>query len=277
MKAASFRYERPTSVVDALRILDSEGPEAKLIAGGQSLGPMLNLRVVQPTVLVDISALPELRRASVEGDDVVLGACITHADIEDGRAGSDLGGVLARIASGIAYRAVRNRGTIGGSLCHADPAADWVTTLPALGAVATIRGLRGERRIPVEAFVTGALTNALNPCEILVAVRVPKRAPQSLFGYAKSCRKLGEFSKASAAILVEPEVMTGRVALGALDGAPRVAGAQDLLSKGRADGAPIRVKPEATTAVLIAAGVADSVQRHIHAAVLARAAREMAA
>lgn len=277
MKAASFRYMRPTGLEEALRILDSEGPEAKLIAGGQSLGPMLNLRVVQPTVLVDISALPELRRAGVEGDDVVLGACITHADIEDGRAGSDLGGVLARIASGIAYRAVRNRGTIGGSLCHADPAADWVTTLPALGAVATIRGLRGERRIPVEAFVTGALTNALNPGEILIAVRVPKRAPRSLFGYAKSCRKLGEFSKASVAILVEPEAMTGRVALGALDGAPRVAGAQDLLSKGRGDGAPIRVKPEATTAALIAAGVADSVQRHIHAAVLARAAREMAA
>ena len=94
-----------------------------------------------------------MRRASVEGDELVLGACVTHADIEDGRAGSRARRALAGIAGGIAYRAVRNRGTIGGSLCHADPAADWVTVLPALGAVAVIRGLRGERRLPVEAFV----------------------------------------------------------------------------------------------------------------------------
>jgi carbon-monoxide dehydrogenase medium subunit len=274
MKPANFRYERPASLEDALRILDAEGPAAKLIAGGQSLGPMLNLRVVQPPALIDISALPELRRAHVEGDELVLGACVTHADLEDGRAGREFGGLLAGIASGIAHRAVRNRGTIGGSLCHADPAADWVTTLPALGAWAVIGALRGERRLPVEGFVTGALTNALSAGEILVAVRVP-RLERSLFGYAKACRKVGDFAHASAAILVDPDAVTGRVALGALDGAPTVLDAGSLLSHGSAD-EPIRLDPEAAVAALIAAGVADPVRRHIHAAIIARAVREIA-
>ena len=277
MKAASFRYERAASVQEALRILDSEGPAAKLIAGGQSLGPMLNLRIVQPPVLIDISAISELRRVSADGAGLTLGACVTHADIEDDRIVAGLGGVLARIAAGIAYRAVRNRGTIGGSLCHADPAADWVTTLPALGASVVVRGLRGERSLPVETFLTGALTTALAAGELVVAVRVPRRPPRSLFGYAKSCRKVGEFSKASAAISLEPDTMVGRVALGALDGAPRLASAQDLLSKGRDMGAPFRVNAAAASAALIAAGVADPVRRHIHAAVLARAALEMVA
>ena len=204
----------------------------------------------------------------------MLGACVTHADLEDGRAGREFGGLLAGIAGGIAHRAVRNRGTIGGSLCHADPAADWVTTLPALGACAVIRGLRGERRLPVEAFVTGALTNALSAGEILVAVRVP-RLERSLFGWAKACRKVGDFAHASAAILVDPDAMTGRVALGALDGAPTVLDAGSLLRRRSAD-EPIRLDPEAATAALIAAGVADPVRRHIHAAILARAVREIA-
>ena len=204
----------------------------------------------------------------------MLGACVTHADLEDGRAGGEVGGALAKIAGGIAYRAVRNRGTIGGSLCHADPAADWVATLPAFGAYAVIRGLRSERRLPVETFVTGALTNALSADEILVAVRVPRRAG-SLFGYAKACRKVGEFSKASAAILVDPDAMTGRVTLGALDGAPTVLDAGSLLNRESAGG-PLRLDPEAATAALIAAGVTDPVRRHIHAAILARAAREIA-
>jgi carbon-monoxide dehydrogenase medium subunit len=273
MKASNFRYERPANLEGALRIFDSEGPGAKLIAGGQSLGPMLNLRVVQPTTLIDVSALRELRHARVEDDELSLGACVTHADLEDGRAGSEFGGILAKIASGIAYRAVRNRGTIGGSLCHADPAADWVATLPALGASVVIRGLRGERRLPIEDFVTGALTNALSACEILVAVRVPRNA-RFLFGYAKSCRKVGEFSKASAAILIDPEAMTGRVSIGALDGPPTVAGAEQLFEGGR--GAPLRLDPEATISALIAAGVEDPVRRHIHAAIVARAARELA-
>jgi carbon-monoxide dehydrogenase medium subunit len=271
MKPAKFRYLRPRDIADALLMLDAEGPAAKVIAGGQSLGPMLNLRVVQPVALIDVSALPELRRAGLEGGELVLGACVTHADIEDGRAGAEFGGLLARIAGGVAYRAVRNRGTIGGSLCHADPAADWVTTLPALRAIVVARGPRGERRLPVETFIAGALSNALAAGEILVEVRVPRPSRGTMFGYAKSCRKVGEFSKASAAISIDPAGMTGRVVLGALDGPPSVVEAGRLLR-----GAPLAADTEAADAALMAAGLADPVRRHIHAGIVARAARALA-
>ena len=271
MKPVDFAWRRPADVAEALRIADGEGPGAKWIAGGQSLGPMLNLRVVRPSALIDISALAQLRSAGVEGDELVLGACVTHADIEDGRAGAEFGPWLSRIASGIAYRAVRNRGTIGGSLCHADPAADWVTTLPALGAVAVIMGMKGERRLPVEAFLAGALITALAPGELLTGVRIPRPKPQALFGYAKSCRKAGEFSKASAAIRFDPGASSGRIALGALDGAPRIERAEHLLDLS-GDASP-RVNAAAADAALQAAGVTDPAQRHIHAAILGRAAR----
>src|ERR1700691_1068453 len=274
MKPASFDYVRPGNLAEASALLLAGDGNAKLIAGGQSLGPMLNLRLVQPSVLIDIAGLPELSEVSEDTTGLRIGACVTAANIEDGRWPLAAAPMLQKIAGGIAYRAVRNRGTIGGSLCHADPAADWVATLPALGAVAVIRRLRGERRLAIGNFVTAALTNALSAGEILVAVRVPRR-PRSLFGYAKSCRKVGEFSKASAAILVDAEAMTGQIALGALDGAPTVLDASRLLRRGNA-GEPPRLDPEAAAAALIAAGVADPVRRHIHAAILARAAREIA-
>jgi len=274
VKPAPFRYDRPATLAALLRLIDDAGPEARIIAGGQSLGPMLNLRVVQPGWLIDITAVPELKRARRDGDVLVIGACVTHADIEDGRIGEPKGGPLARIARGIAYRAVRNRGTIGGSLCHADPAADWVTTLPALGASVELASAAGTRLLPVEAFVTGALTTALQPGEILTAVRVPISAPRSRFGYVKSCRKLGEFSKASAAILAEPEWLDGRVVLGAIEQAPRCFPASALLTRSET-----RVVPRADTIAeaLVAAGIADPVRRHIHAAVLARAVAEITA
>ena len=272
MKPVDFAYRRPADVAEALRIAESEGPGAKWLAGGQSLGPMLNLRVVRPATLIDISALSELRSARLEGDELVLGACVTHADIEDGRAGAEFGPWLARIASGIAYRAVRNRGTIGGSLCHADPAADWVTTLPALGAVAVIRGPNGERRLPVQDFLTGALVTALAASELLIGVRLPRPKPQALFGYAKSCRKAGEFSKASAAIQFDPASASGRVSLGALDSEPRLERAEHLLDM---RGASPRLNAVAADSALQAAGVADPAQRHIHATILGRAASGM--
>jgi carbon-monoxide dehydrogenase medium subunit len=126
MKPAPFDYARPSSLADAIALLASDELSLKLLAGGQSLGPMLNLRLVQPDLLVDITAVPELRRAEADGDGVLIGACVTHADIEDGRVPDPTEGVLPAVARGIAYRAVRNRGTIGGSLAHADPAADWI-------------------------------------------------------------------------------------------------------------------------------------------------------
>ncbi|MEE7463763.1 carbon monoxide dehydrogenase, partial [Methylobacterium fujisawaense] len=140
MKPAAFAWERPDSLPALLARLAEAPAGVKLIAGGQSLGPMLNLRLVEPALILDITGVPELRDARVEGDTLVLGACVTHADIEDGRVPDLTGGALRRVAAAIAYRPVRNRGTIGGSLVHADPAADWVSALTALGAEVEIAG-----------------------------------------------------------------------------------------------------------------------------------------
>ena len=118
---------------------------------------MLNMRLVQPDLLIDITGVEELRQVKEEADGLVIGACVTHSDIEDGRAPDVTGGALPSVARGIAYRAVRNRGTIGGSLTHADPSADWISFLAALGALVTLRGPRGARTIPVEDYMLGAL------------------------------------------------------------------------------------------------------------------------
>ena len=127
MKPARFAMERPRDLAAALAMIAGADGTTKIIAGGQSLGPMLNLRLIEPDRVIDISAVPELRRIDRADGALVIGACVTHADIEDGRVPDVANGMMARVAAGIAYRAVRNRGTIGGSLAHADPAADWVS------------------------------------------------------------------------------------------------------------------------------------------------------
>ena len=139
MKPANFEFARAATLAEAAAIL-RQADGAKVVAGGQSLGPMLNLRLVQPSILVDITAIPELTRIEEDADWLSLGACITTSDIEDGRVPVAELPILMTVAGGVAYRAVRNRGTVGGSICHADPAGDW---LPALLALACrMRDLR---------------------------------------------------------------------------------------------------------------------------------------
>src|SRR5260221_2222758 len=199
MKAAPFAYERPLDLNIVTALMAEAKDTAKIIAGGQSLGPMLNLRLVQPDLIIDIAGLSELKQAEHCGDELVIGACITHGDIEDGRIPDVTRGAMQRVAGAIAYRAVRNRGTIGGSLSHADPAADWVSALSALGARVMLRRITGVRDLAVEEFVTGALESALQPGEIVEAVRVPVMRPSARWGYVKACRKPGEFDRAIAA------------------------------------------------------------------------------
>ncbi len=215
MKAAAFEVHNPATL-DAALAAAAQG--ARIFAGGQSLGPMLNLRVARPATLAPVARLPELNGASEDAGYVTLGAAVTHAAIEDGRTPDLSGGILRRIASGVAYRAVRNRGTIGGSLCHADPAADWVTTLTALRARVVIAGRDGRREQTVEHFVRGAYQVALAPGEIVCAVRIPKSGVAARFGYCKFCRKPGEFAHAMAAVLIEGP--RRRAAIGATGGAP---------------------------------------------------------
>jgi aerobic carbon-monoxide dehydrogenase medium subunit len=277
MKAAPFAYERPADLKSALGLLSQNDRTVKIIAGGQSLGPMLNLRLVQPDLLIDISGLSELKQASCADGELVLGACITHSDIEDDRVPDVTRGAMQRVAGAIAYRAVRNRGTIGGSLSHADPAADWVSVLAALGATVSLRSLAGSRRVAVEAFITGALQSALRYDEIVEAIHIPAMPRSARWGYFKSCRKTGEFAHAIGAVLIDPERATARAVIGALDGAPIVLTEAATIFDGRISGDfAKKFDGSIADAILAKAGVAHAADRHIHVATLRRAVAEAA-
>jgi carbon-monoxide dehydrogenase medium subunit len=239
---------------------------------------MLNMRLVQPQLIVDITALPELRQAERDGGELVLGACITHADIEDARTPDVTRGAMRRVAGNIAYRAVRNRGTIGGSLSHADPAADWVSALAALEAKVTLRSREGVRKVAVEKFVIGALESVLGPAEILETIHVPERSASARWGYAKNCRKTGEFAHAIAAVLIDPETASARVVVGAIDAAPIVLVNPVELFGGRIGGDYRQCfDPGVADELLAKAGIRDAANRHIHVHVLKRAVNEAAA
>lgn len=221
MKAAAFEYLRPRTLSEAIGALAGAPDSAKLVAGSQSLGPMLNLRLVRPSVLIDVSLLEELRQLNGLRDEYRIGAAVTHAEIEDQAADDATMRCLASVASGIAYRSVRNRGTIGGSMAHADPAADWPLLLPALGATVRLAGPNGERSVGTDAFMTGPFTTVMNADEVITEFRVPRISTNARFGYFKFCRKVGEFPESSAAALFDPERNVARLFLGALSGAPR--------------------------------------------------------
>ena len=278
MKPASFGYERPRDLPAALSLLAEANGSAKIIAGGQSLGPMLNLRLVQPELVVDITGLAELKQADRRGDELMLGACITHADIEDGRTPDVTRGAMRGVAGNIAYRAVRNRGTIGGSLSHADPAADWVSALAALGARLTLRSLAGARTVALKDFILGALESVLQQGELVETIHVPARASSAHWGYAKSCRKTGEFAHALGAVLIDPSAATARVVMGAVDTAPIVITDAAELFGGRIAGDyKERFDARIADALLAKAGIDNAADRHIHVSVLRRAVREAAA
>ena len=266
MKPAPFEYVRPASVAEALSALNGTAG-AKVLAGGQTLGPMLNLRLAQPAVLIDITRIPELAAVSEDKHTVSIGATVTHAAIEDGRIPDPTRGFLSRVARGIAYRAVRTRGTIGGSLAHADPSADWLACLTALGAEAMIAGSGGRRSVPLSAFVRGAMETELAPGEMLIAVRIPKLAREARFGFHKICRKAGEFADAIGVVVENADLGCVCVVAGAALARPLVA-RMELSARGA-------MSTDAARAFLKAAGFAgDAYGLTLSAAALKRASDE---
>jgi carbon-monoxide dehydrogenase medium subunit len=257
VKPARFEYERPRDLSAALALLGEDDVTAKILAGGQSLGPLLNLRLVQPDVVIDITWIPELIGVEESATHLMLGACITHADIEDGRVPDVTNGAMQKVAAGIAYRAVRNRGTIGGSLTSADPSADWVSALAALGAEVMLRGRTGTRTLAVEDYIVGALET-------------------SRWAYLKKCRKTGEFAYAIGAILIDPERNVCRAVIGATESRPIVlADARELFGGGTDISAFNALDARVADRILIEAGMADPIDRQIHVVTLRRAARAL--
>src|SRR5690606_33819162 len=205
--------------LDRMRV---DGIVVKAMGGSQSLGPMLNLRLARPAKVVDISQIEELRTVTELGDKIRIGAAVTHAEIEDGKFPLLAGHMMQGVAERIAYRAVRNRGTLGGSLAHADPAADWTLAITALGGQLEIVGPNGTRMADMPEFMLGAYTTELKEDEIIAAVHVPKKLDTTRWGYYKFCRKTGEFAEASCAAYFDSATGAARIAVGALDGAPKL-------------------------------------------------------
>jgi aerobic carbon-monoxide dehydrogenase medium subunit len=274
MKAASVEYVRPDSLAEAVRILASAGGrDVQVLAGGQSLLAMMNLRAAAPDVLVDISRLDDLRVASHDGDAVRIGACVTHAAIEDGLTPDPSGGLMPVVASRLAYRSVRTRGTIGGSLALSDPAADWGSVMPALDAQITLVGPNGRREVSATGFATGIYDTVRQRDEVLESILIPKLSVLARWGFSKFCRKSGEFAESIAVVVLDPPRNYARVVLGAIDGPPIILSrASDCL---RAEGNPEAVERAATADLDERAGTFDDYHRSVHHAMISRAVAQV--
>lgn len=268
MKPAPFEYTRPATLDQAVRLLAGEPGAARVLAGGQSLGPMLNLRLAQPDRIVDVRRIPALTAVSETAGGIELGACVTHAMIEDGDVPDVTRGLMPRVAGDIAYRAIRNRGTIGGSLCHADPAADWVTVLALLGATLCIVGPHGTRTVAIGEFMIGAYSTVIAEDELLTGIRIPRVRADARWVYRKVCRKPGEFADAMVGALTADADPRLRVAIGAIDRTPLVIDdARDML---------LPFDREYASRTLAAAGLEpDSYRHRVCLATLRRVAAEI--
>lgn len=192
MKPAAFAYERPSSVDEALTILE-QAPGAKILAGGQSLVPLMNFRLSRPEVLVDINGLgAELNDSTVHGDGVRIGALVRHQQLITEHPLQ----ILAEAAEAIGHWAIRNRGTLGGSLAHADPAAELPAVLEALNGSVVVRSRQGERRIGARDFFQGYFTTTLEPNELIVAAEFQR--PQGQMGFYEVVRRPGDFALVGA-------------------------------------------------------------------------------
>ena len=203
MKPVEFTFNLGSSVEDSLAKLSELGEDCKIIAGGQSLGPMLNYRVVRPTSVIDIGRIAVLREISHDADKISIGAAVSHAAIEDWNCRLPLERFLSKVARGIAYRAIRNRGTIGGSLAHADPAADWPVVVSALNAEIEIRSLKRLRIISARKLFLDQMETALAPHEVLTRITIERGAPRRTYGYYKIARKTGEFADSISAVCLD--------------------------------------------------------------------------
>jgi carbon-monoxide dehydrogenase medium subunit len=199
MKPARFAYHRPAGLAELLDALARHGEEARILAGGQSLMPMLNMRLARPAVLLDVNRIAELGGVRLEADTIVLGALTRHRTLETDPLIAREVPLLARAAAHIAHPAVRNRGTIGGSLALADPAAELPACVLCLDGHLHLASRRGMRRLAAHDFFTGIMTTAAAPDEAVVAVELPRARPQERFAIAEFARRHGDYALAGIA------------------------------------------------------------------------------
>jgi aerobic carbon-monoxide dehydrogenase medium subunit len=205
MIPASFDYIAPKSLAEAIRALADQGEDAKLIAGGHSLLPLMKLRLANPGLLIDISKISGLDGIAQQGDKIIVGALATHYQIESSELLKRRCPLLCQTAHAIGDVQVRNRGTIGGSLVHADPAADWPAAILALGGQLTIKGPKGERSLDVEKFFLGPMTTAIDASEILTEIHVPAAPRRSGCAYLKAAQQASGFAIVGVAVALRTD------------------------------------------------------------------------
>jgi carbon-monoxide dehydrogenase medium subunit len=226
MITAPFEYVRASSPAEILALLAEHGEDAKLLAGGHSLLPMMKLRLASPAVLIDIARVPGLSGVTVDGDDLVIGACTRHAAVARSPEVLADAPLLAHSAHQVGDPQVRHRGTIGGSLVHGDPAADLPMAVLALDVRLEVTGPNGVRTIPVDDFFLGFFETAVGPDEFLSAIRVPRR-PGAGWGYEKFTRRANDWA------IVGVATVAGRIALANMGStALRARAAEDALASG---------------------------------------------
>jgi carbon-monoxide dehydrogenase medium subunit len=226
MIPAQFDYVAAESTAHALSLLAEHGEDAKLLAGGHSLLPMMKLRLAQPEVLIDVGGLTELAGVRMDGDELVIGATTRHADLAASELVRAEAPLLAYAASQVGDPQIRHRGTIGGSLSHADPAADLPMALVALGGSVELQGPGGSRTVSADDFFQGFFETTLQPEELLTTVRVPRR-PGVPWGYQKFVRRANDWA------IVGVAAVDGRIALANMGSKPlRATAAEEALASG---------------------------------------------
>lgn len=243
MIPAAFDYTAPGSVADAITALGSDSEEIKVLAGGQSLIPVLRLRLAAPTLLVDIGRIPELHGITDEGDSLVIGAMTTHAEVADSDLVKEHAGLLAKAVETVADPQVRHRGTLGGALVHADPAGDLPAPILALDAELVIIGAEGERTVPAANFFQDMFTTTIGEQEILTRVRIPKHTGWGSH-YEKFTRVAQQWSIVAVAVTVKLDagsISAAKVALTNMGSTPiRATGVEQALIGQAATGDAVR-------------------------------------
>lgn len=205
MYPAPFDYHRATSIDDALTLLSEHADTAKVLAGGHSLLPVMKLRLAQPELLIDINAIAELKKISVDSDQVTIGALVTHHELATNPDIASHAPLLAEMATLIGDQQVRNLGTVGGALAHADPAADYPAGMLALDATIVVTSANGERTIPVDEFFQGFLTTALAQDELLTAIRIPVSDKPLRVAYEKLANPASGYATVGIAVALSTD------------------------------------------------------------------------
>jgi carbon-monoxide dehydrogenase medium subunit len=284
MKPASFAYHRVGGVSEAIERLEELGEDSKVLAGGQSLVPMMNFRLARPAALVDISRVQELKYLEREGDTLRIGAMTPHSDVEAMTAPELLDGfgVLKHAARWVGHYPIRTRGTFGGSVAHADPSAEWCMLAVLLDAEIVARGPGGDRTIAAADFLLGFLTNALDPDEILIEVRFPRPAPHAAL--QEFARRRGDFAIVAAAVALDVDgekCRDARIVIGGVDDVPvRASEAEAVLAQATLGTEAFQEAGQAAAKEIEPAsdihGSAEY-RRHLAAVLVARALAEAAA